>query len=160
MALTPLDENNYIDSCLRIIREWMVGHFVGDYDADVRIIRKTLETPLVKPVIHIALTGGDSRGAGRGIESTGSAVDYGDWKELIFAIIVSTDEGTGGELQRNILSGKLAMVALANGFELGQAGLKKAKCSPPAVTDTENFYQYYHEFTLRILITHTAIVVG
>ena len=86
MVLTPLDESNYIDSCLRIIREWMVGHFIGDYDAEVRIIRKTLETPLAKPVIHIALTGGDNKGAG-GIENTGSSVDYGSWKELIFGII-------------------------------------------------------------------------
>ena len=157
MAITTtLDHTDYLVTVRQIVSEFLKTHFVGDRVADIRLTPRAAEgekteTPLSLPIIRVLMSpGGETRqvGAGRVVGDD----ERGEWKDLVFGLVVSTDEATGGELTRDRLSGWLEKTVLEHGNELAQAGLRYPEVSPAALIDTDEFFQNWHELRVQILL--------
>lgn len=160
MAITTTyDPNNYIQTTKRIIEEFLKTYFTGDYNAEISMVRQTYATPFSKPLIRLDIM--EPRrvdaAAGKAMYDSNTNSDVavgsqrlGEWRDIIFSILVITDKPSGGEYVRDKFSGYLEQMFLQHSRGLGCAGLRRVTIGPPIPMNTEQFFQNLHELSVRV----------
>ncbi len=160
MAITTVyDPNDYIQTTKRIVEEFLKTYFIGGYDAEITMVRETYQPPFSKPIIRLNILDSSrvDAAAGKAMYDSNTnpdvpvgSVRLGEWRNIIFSILVITDKNSGGEYARDKFSGYLEQMFLQHSRELGCAELRKVTISPPIPMDMEKFFQNMHELSVRV----------
>jgi len=160
---TVYNPNDYLQTTKRIIEEFLKTYFTvaAGYDAAVSIVRETYATPFSKPLIRLDILDPSrvNAAAGRAMydSTTNSAVPVGkqrigEWRDIIFSILIVTDKPSGAEYARDKYSAYLEQMFLQHADLLGAAGLRRVTIGPPLPMDTEQVFQNLHELSVRVEI--------
>ena len=164
MAITTsYDPNNYLQTTKKIITEFLETYFTAalGYDAEVSMVRETYSTPFSKPLIRLDILDPSRTNAAAGKAMYDSNTNpcvaagkerIGEWRDIVFSILVITDKPAGAEYARDRHSAYLEQMFLQHADILGIAGLRKITIGPPLPVDTEQFFQNLHELSVRIEI--------
>ena len=164
MAITTTyDPNNYLQTAKKIIMEFLQTYFTValGYNAEIAIVRQQYDTPFSKPLIRVDVLSPARTDAGAGKamydSNTNSNVDsgkvrLGEFRDIVFSVLVITDKDSGAEFNRDKYSAYLEQMFLQHSGELGDACLRKIAISPPLPMDTEQFFQNLHELSVRLEI--------
>ena len=76
----------------------------------------------------------------------------GEFRDIIFSILVITDKISGAEYNRDKYSAYLEQMFLRHSDLLGTAKLRRVTIGPPLPMDTEQFFQNLHELGVRLEI--------
>ena len=162
MAITIIyDPNNYLQTTKKIIEEFLQTYFTValGYDAEISMVRQQYNTPFSKPLIRFDILTPSRKDAGSGKamydSNTNSDVEpgkvrLGEWRDIVFSILVITDKTSGAEFNRDKYSAYLEQMFLQHSCLLGDAGLRRVTISPPLPMDTEQFFQNLHELSVRV----------
>lgn len=162
MSITTIySPNNYLQTTKKIIMEFLQTYFTValNYDAIVSIVRETYATPFSKPLIRIDVLDPSRTNAAMGKSmydsSTNSDVEsgkvrLGEWRDIIFSVLMITDKTSGSEYNRDKYSAYMEQMFLQHSDILGNAGLRKVTIGPPLPMDTEQFFQNLHELSVRV----------
>jgi len=154
-----LNMTNYIDSVKRKLRAFLQTYFTAalTYNATIDIVQRRLVTPLTLPHIRILLLpGGATRGvgAGRMISDDGTTQVRAEFKDLLFAFIVTTDLATGGEMTRDEYSSYLESTIIRHREDLGVENIRNPMITPPTpfhIPDNK-LIENYHTFTCTVML--------
>jgi len=164
MAITTAyDPNNYLQTAKKIIEEFLQTYFTLalGYDAEISIVRQTYSTPFSKPLIRVDILDPSRTDAGAGKvmydSNTNACVEagkvrLGEFRDIVFSILVITDKTSGSEYSRDKYSGHLEQMFLRHSGVLGSAGLRRVTIGPPLPMDTEQLFQNLHELGVRLEI--------
>ena len=164
MAITTTyDPNNYLQTTKKIISEFLQTYFTSalGYDAEISIVRQTYSTPFSKPLIRVDILdpARTDAAAGKAMydSNTNPCVDagkvrIGEFRDIVFSILVITDKTAGAEYARDSYSAYLEQMFLRHSGVLGSAGLRRVTIGPPLPMDTEQFFQNLHELSVRLEI--------
>jgi len=164
MAITTAyDPNNYLQTTKKILDEFLKTYFTAalGYDAEISIVRQTYATPFSKPLIRVDILDPSRTDAAAGkamYDSKTNAcvaagkVRLGEFRDIIFSILVITDKTSGAEYNRDKYSAYLEQMFLRHSDLLGIAKLRRVTIGPPLPMDTERFFQNLHELGVRLEI--------
>lgn len=164
MAITTAyDPNNYLQTAKRIIEEFLGMYFTLalGYDAEIAMVRQTYATPFSKPLIRVDILDPSRTDAAAGKamydSKTNSCVEsgkvrLGEFRDIIFSILVITDKPSGAEESRDRYSAYLEQMFLRHSGLLGSAGLRRVTIGPPLPMDTDELFQNLHELSVRLEI--------
>ena len=152
-----IDMANYIQSVKENLYDFLAGYFTValEKDAKISIVSEKIVTPMEKPIVRILpMPGSSTRGTGAGkkISDNPTTERMAVYKDLVFAILVTTDEHTGSEMKRDEYSGYLEKIILEHRDELGTRGLRKAEITPPSpLLIDDALCENYHTFSCEVL---------
>ncbi len=153
---TDIDSQNYDETLLQLMAEFLGEFFnVGSgFDAAIEIVERSLDNPLPKPEIHLAISGGAARRLG-GIALTDLERKelLGEYKELTWSIRIITDDASGGALVLSRYAGHLDHVFRSQTHHMAPKGLRKARLSAPINVNVDSFYQKMFTLTNQLLLS-------
>jgi len=164
MAITTVyDPNNYLQTTKKILDEFLKTYFTAalGYDAEMSMVRETYAPPFSKPLIRVDILdpARTDAAAGKAMydSKTNSCVAagkvrLGEWRDIVFSILVITDKTAGAEYARDRYSAYLEQMFLQHSDLLGTAGLRRVTIGPPLPMDTERLFQNLHELGVRLEI--------
>jgi hypothetical protein len=141
MIETMFDSSQEMTSSLQILKEWILTYISID-EVDFNSTRPTLtEGELYKPIFYYEILPGRKKNVGMGKRiSQGVRGKFHDVAIMLFVVVT---DSIGGIDRVRQLNDTLGWAFETRGFELEQAGLRKAEISSLRELTKENYGPFY-----------------
>ena len=155
MAITTVyDSSQELTTSLAILKEWILT-YIPDTEIDYVPSRPTLNEGdiLTKPIFHVEVLPGRKYNVGMGKRISNSV--RGKFHDVAAMLFITVTDDIGGMERVRQIADTLNWAFETQGYELNQAGLKKAEISSLRELTKENYGPFYGS---RFLITFRTTI--